>query len=73
MELSPTTYLILLPVIFLAGIVDAVCGGGGLLTIPVYLLTGFSAHVATGTNLAATICGGELVYTDFNRKEEPML
>ena len=23
--------------------------------------------------VAATICGGELVYTDFNRKEEPML
>ena len=66
-ELSLTTYLILLPVIFLAGVVDAVCGGGGLLTIPAYLLTGFSAHVATGTNLAATICGGVAALCRFAR------
>lgn len=58
MEPNVSACLILYPVIFLAGVIDAVCGGGGLLTLPTYMLIGFSAHTATGTNLAACICGG---------------
>ena len=29
MELTPVTYLIVLPLVFLAGFVDSVAGGGG--------------------------------------------
>jgi uncharacterized membrane protein YfcA len=42
--------LILCPLVFLAGFVDSVAGGGGLISLPAYLLCGFPAHLAAGTN-----------------------
>ena len=35
---------------FVGGIVDAVCGGGGLITVPVLFAIGVPAHIAVGTN-----------------------
>lgn len=35
---------------FLAGFIDSMAGGGGMITIPVFLLTGFSPHQAIATN-----------------------
>ena len=35
---------------FIGGIVDAVCGGGGLITLPVLFAVGVPAHIAVGTN-----------------------
>ena len=32
-----------------AGFVDAVAGGGGLISLPAYLIAGMSVHVALGT------------------------
>ena len=32
--------LIVCPLVFLGGLVDAVAGGGGLITLPAYLLAG---------------------------------
>jgi uncharacterized membrane protein YfcA len=42
--------LILCPLVFLAGFEDSVAGGGGLISLPAYLLCGFPAHLAAGTN-----------------------
>lgn len=42
---------------FFAGIVDAVCGGGGLLTIPTFMITGIPVHYIAGTNLCSTSAG----------------
>ncbi len=42
--------LIIAMAYFLGGIVDAVCGGGGLITLPVLFATGVPAHIAVGTN-----------------------
>ena len=33
-----------------AGFVDAVAGGGGLVSLPGYFIAGFQAHEAIGTN-----------------------
>ena len=33
MELTPVTYLIVLPLVFLAGFVDSVAGGGGIISL----------------------------------------
>ena len=33
-----------------AGFVDAVAGGGGIISLPAYFLTGMPAHVCYGTN-----------------------
>jgi uncharacterized membrane protein YfcA len=36
--------------VFLAAFVDSIGGGGGLISVPVYLLAGLPAHLALGTN-----------------------
>ena len=42
--------LIVCPLIFLGGFVDSVAGGGGLITLPAYLMAGVPVHFAAGTN-----------------------
>ena len=50
------TLIYLCPLVFLAGFIDSVAGGGGTISIPAYLLTGLPAHLAFGTNkLSASI------------------
>jgi len=34
------TYLIVLPLVFFAGLVDSIAGGGGLISLPAYLAAG---------------------------------
>ena len=41
----------------LGGIVDAVAGGGGLITLPAYLLAGLPPHLASGTNKCGNAFG----------------
>ena len=59
MELSELTriWLIVCPLVFLGGIIDAVAGGGGLITLPAYLLAGLPAHLASGTNKCGNAFG----------------
>ncbi len=49
--------LIVCPLVFLAGFVDSVAGGGGLIAIPAYLLAGLPAQLAAGTNKLTAGCG----------------
>ena len=59
MELNARTYLIVLPLVFLAALVDAISGGGGLISLPGYTLAGLDYGHASGcnkfTSSAATI------------------
>lgn len=41
---------------FLASIIDAIAGGGGLITIPAYLMAGVPPHMALGTNKLCATC-----------------
>lgn len=50
MELTLKTYLIVCPLVFLAGLVDSVAGGGGLISLPGYYLAGLPPVLAAGTN-----------------------
>ncbi len=50
MEVTPGMFLIVCPLIFLAGLVDSVAGGGGLISLPAYFLAGLPPHLAAGTN-----------------------
>lgn len=43
-------YAIVCPLIFLGGFVDSVAGGGGLITLPGYMMAGLPVHFAAGTN-----------------------
>jgi uncharacterized membrane protein YfcA len=56
---TPTvwTYLIVCPLVFLAGFVDSVAGGGGVISLPAYLLAGLPPKLAMGTNKLANGCG----------------
>ena len=51
------TYLIVCPLVFLAGFVDSVAGGGGTISLPAYLMAGIPAHLAAGTNKVVNGCG----------------
>lgn len=54
--MDPITLIIVCPLVFLAGVVDAVAGGGGLVSLTAYLLAGLPAHTAIATNkLSSTI------------------
>lgn len=47
----------LCPLVFLAGIVDAIAGGGGLITLPAYLALGIPPHSAVATNKCSSTFG----------------
>lgn len=49
-ELSLLSFVFLLGIAFLAGLIDSIAGGGGLLTIPSFLVAGIPPHLAIGTN-----------------------
>ena len=51
------TLLIVCPLIFLAGFIDAIAGGGGLIALPAYLFAGFPAHTAVGCNKFSSCAG----------------
>ena len=49
-SLSPATYALLGAAGFLAGFVDSIAGGGGIITVPALLAAGLPPHLALGTN-----------------------
>lgn len=50
-------YMIVCPLVFLAGFVDSIAGGGGLISLPAYLAAGIPAHLAIGTNKLSSAMG----------------
>ena len=57
MELNWVTYLIVCPLVFLAGLIDSVAGGGGLISLPAYMAAGLSPLQAAGTNKLSACLG----------------
>ncbi|MCR5291072.1 MAG: TSUP family transporter [Treponema sp.] len=57
MIISPKQFLIICPLVFLAGLIDAIAGGGGLISLPAYLIAGLPPHVAIGTNKFSSTFG----------------
>ena len=57
MELTPITFLIVCPLVFLGALVDAIGGGGGLITLPAYILAGVPVHMSIGTNKLSSMTG----------------
>lgn len=50
-------YLIICPLVFLAGLVDSIAGGGGLISLPAFIIAGVPSHMALGTNKLASAMG----------------
>ena len=55
MNLIP--FFIICPLNFLAGLVDSIGGGGGLISLPAFMLAGLSPHAAVATNKLASTTG----------------
>ena len=68
MTLTIQTFLIVCPLLFLAGLVDAIGGGGGLISLPAYLLSGVPIHNAIATNKRSSACGTTLATVRFIRQ-----
>lgn len=63
-----TTFFIVCPLVFLAGFIDAIAGGGGLISLPAYLLAGLPPHLAIGTNKLSSAMGTLVATGQFVRK-----
>lgn len=69
MELTLKTFIIVCPLLFIAGLVDAIGGGGGLISLPAYLVAGLSSHAAIATNKLSSTCGTTLATFRFIRNK----
>lgn len=63
--LTLKTFLIVCPLVFLGGLVDAIGGGGGLISLPAYLLAGIPAHMAIATNKLSSAAGTTITTVRF--------
>jgi uncharacterized membrane protein YfcA len=57
MEITFKMFLIVCPLVFLAGLVDSIAGGGGLISLPAYLLAGLPPIFSIGTNKLSSAVG----------------
>jgi len=57
MEITFQMYLIVLPMVFLAALVDSIAGGGGLISLPAYTLVGLDYNIASGCNKFSAMFG----------------
>jgi uncharacterized protein len=65
---SSSTLLFLLGAAGVAGFIDAIAGGGGLLTLPALLSLGLPPHLALGTNKGQSVFGATMSFATFWRK-----
>lgn len=75
MTVSLKQLLIACPLCFLAGFVDSIGGGGGIISLPAFMLAGLPAHMAIGTNkIQSFLNTGMSTYRMWkNRKVVPLL
>ncbi len=66
-DLSPERIGLLALVALVAGTIDAIAGGGGLLTLPALLFAGLPPHLALGTNKGQSVFGSFAALVRFGR------
>jgi uncharacterized membrane protein YfcA len=67
-DLTLTLTLLLLAAAFMAGFVDSIAGGGGLIAVPALLLAGLSPVEALGTNKLQGLFGSASATVAYARK-----
>ena len=73
MNVTPHMYLIVLPLVFAASVVDAIGGGGGLISLPAYLVAGLPSDLASGSNKLSASFGTLIATGKFFRSGKIML
>lgn len=67
--LDANNWILLASVGLFAGFIDAVVGGGGMMTVPTLLSIGLPPHLSLGTNkLSASFASGTAAYTYFRKQ-----
>src|SRR3954454_7864768 len=65
---SPALIAALAAAAFVAGLVDAIAGGGGLVSLPALLAAGVPPHLALGTNKGQAVFGAASSAISFWRR-----
>ena len=73
MEVTLSMYFIVLPLVFLAAFIDAIGGGGGLISLPAYYLAGLPPHLAAGTNKMSACFGSFTATLTFLKKGKMLI
>lgn len=66
-ETDLVTFLIVCPLVGLAGFVDAIAGGGGFISLPAYLISGIPPINAIATNKISSAMGTTLATVRYGR------
>lgn len=66
-ELDFVTFLIVCPLVGLAGFVDAIAGGGGFISLPAYLIAGIPPINAVATNKVSSAMGTTLATVRYGK------
>lgn len=66
---SPEILLALSAVAFIAGFIDAIAGGGGLITVPALLTVGVPPHLVLGTNKLSSTFGSAIASFAYYRRK----
>ncbi|HIU15720.1 MAG TPA: TSUP family transporter [Candidatus Ventricola intestinavium] len=67
MELTPLHFLIVCPLVGVAGFVDSIAGGGGLISLPAYLISGLPVHTCIATNKLSSSMGTTVATVKYAR------
>lgn len=73
MTVTASTYLTVLPLVFLASLVDAISGGGGLISLPAYTMAGLSYDLAAGSNKLSSSFGSLIATVRYARAGKVLL
>lgn len=65
MTLTPMQFMIVCPLVFAAGYIDSIAGGGGLISLPAYLLSGLPVHAGIATNKLSSAMGTTIATVRF--------
>jgi len=55
---------------FVAGFIDSIAGGGGLISLPALMAAGLPSHIALGTNKLQSVCGTFFATLNYARKDK---
>ena len=61
-------YLLVCFFVFLAGFVDSIAGGGGLISLPAYMIAGLPVHTAIATNKMSSFMGTSVATYHYMKK-----
>lgn len=73
MTLTADLFLIVCPLAFLAGFLDSIAGGGGMISLPAYYLAGLPPALAAGTNKLSAMMAAATATVNYARAGKILL